>query len=254
MSVLLSATKGGVTTVTLNRPKHLNALSFELRVALTEEFTRLTTAEDTEVVILTGAGRAFSAGLDLRELGESGLQYEGTSDADLHSAIRNLGKPLIGAINGFAVTGGFEIALMCDILIASQEAKFADTHVRMGVVPGWGLSQRLSKAVGASRARELSFTGRYLDAQTAEKWGLVNSVMSAEALMPYCHALAKDIQAADKATLNAVQSLINYSLEHGLSEGLAHEDNISRAHAEKLSKAALESRRDKVISTGRSQV
>ena len=164
-----------------------------------------------------------------------------------------MGKPLIGAINGFAVTGGFEIALMCDILIASEHAKFADTHVRMGVVPGWGLSQRLSRLIGASRARELSFTGKYLDAVTAERWGLVNRVLSADELMPHALELAREIQAADPDTLKAVQHLIDYSLDHGLDTGLAHEDKLSKDHATSVSKAALEARRGKVINAGRQQ-
>jgi len=251
MSVLLSHTDEGVTTVTLNRPEQLNALSLELRAALAEEFTRLATDSASEVIILTGSGRAFSAGLDLKELGQTGFQSEGASGPDLHEAIRKVGKPVIGAINGFAVTGGFEIALMCDILIASDQASFADTHVRMGVVPGWGLSQRLSRAIGASRARELSFTGKYLDALTAERWGLVNRVLSADELMPHCMELAREIQAADSATLQAVQYLIDYSLDHGLSAGLAYEDKVSREHAENVSSSALEDRKGKVMGDGR---
>jgi len=253
MSVLLSQTEAGITTVTLNRPEHLNALSMELRTALAAEFVRLASDETTQVIILTGSGRAFTAGLDLKELGQTGLRSEGSQGPDLHAAIKNVGKPLIGAINGFAVTGGFEIALMCDILIASESAKFADTHVRMGVVPGWGLSQRLSRLIGASRARELSFTGKYLDAVTAERWGLVNRVLGAEELMPHAIELAREIQAADPATLQAVQHLIDYSLDHGLEDGLSHEDALSTKHAESVSKAALEKRRGTVIDSGRKQ-
>ena len=253
MSVVLSHTDAGVTTVTLNRPEQLNALSIELRQALAAEFTRLATDDDTQVIILTGAGRAFSAGLDLKELGKTGLRSEANSGPDLHEAVRGVGKPLIGAINGFAVTGGFEIALMCDILVASPQARFADTHVRMGVVPGWGLSQRLSRLVGASRAKELSFTAKYLDAETAERWGLVNRVVANDALIPHAVELAREIQAADHDTLRAVQKLIDYSLDHGLSDGLAFEDTLSTEHARNVSKTALESRRGTVMHTGREQ-
>jgi len=253
MRVLLSQTDAGVTIVTLNRPDQLNALSIELRTAIADEFTRLANDTSTDVIILTGSGRAFTAGLDLKELGQTGLRSETTAGPDLHTAIRDVGKPVIGAINGFAVTGGFEIALMCDILIASEEAKFADTHVRMGVVPGWGLSQRLSRLIGASRARELSFTGKYLDAETAERWGLVNRVVSADELLSHCMALAREIQAADHATLQAVQHLIDYSLDHGLDEGLNHEHKVSEEHAANVTKDALEARREKVIDRGRVQ-
>ncbi|EAQ99252.2 enoyl-CoA hydratase [Congregibacter litoralis] len=253
MSVLLSETRDGVTLVTLNRPKQLNALSLELRSALAREFSRLRTDSGTEVIILTGAGRAFSAGLDLKELGRRGLQTEANMGPGLHDAIRGVGKPLIGAINGFAVTGGFEIALMCDILVASEHASFADTHVRMGVVPGWGLSQRLSRAIGVSRAKELSFTGNYLDAGTAERWGLVNRVLPADELLKHCDELARSIQRADKATLIAVQHLIDYSLDHGLEAGLAHEAETNREHAKGVSSAALDDRRETVLRNGRQE-
>ena len=253
MGVLLSHTDNGVTTLTLNRPEQLNALSLELRAAIAREFTRLASDPATDVVILTGAGRAFSAGLDLKELAQNGLQSGAANGSEMHDAIRHLGKPLIGAINGFAVTGAFEIALMCDILIASEHARFADTHVRMGVVPGWGLSQRLARLIGASRGRELSFTGKYLDAETAERWGLVNRVLKADELMPHALELAREIQAADHATLKAVQHLIDYSLNHGLDEGLVYEDRVSREHAGTVSKTALETRRGDVMSAGRLQ-
>jgi len=254
MTVLLTKTNNGITTVTMNRPKQMNALSIELRNALDVEFSRLRDDPETDVIILTGAGeKAFSAGLDLKELGQTGLPSEATESHDLHDAIREVGKPVIGAINGFAVTGGFEIALMCDILVASEHAKFADTHVRMGVVPGWGLSQRLSKLVGSSRARELSFSARYLDAETAASWGLVNRVLPAEELMPFCTALAEDIQQADKDTLKAVQALISYSQNHGLDQGLTEEDRVSHEHGLKVSKAALENRREQVMESGRKQ-
>ena len=159
--IVLTETQAGVTTVTLNRPDDLNALSIALRARLAEVFTGLKDDDATKVIILTGNGRAFTAGLDLKELGQQGMNTSGSQPdgVDLQAAIRTVGKPVIGAINGFAITGGFELALACDILIAAENAKFADTHVRMGVVPGWGLSQRLSRLIGVSRAKQLSFTG-----------------------------------------------------------------------------------------------
>ena len=253
MSFLLSSTHKGVTTVTLNRPDQLNALSQALRDALVREFTRLASDPATDVIILTGSGRAFSAGLDLKEISENGLPGEVQEGTDIHQAISKVGKPLIGAINGFAVTGGFEIALMCDILIASEHARFADTHVRIGVVPGWGLSQRLSRLIGVSRAKELSFTGKYLDAETAASWGLVNRVVNADELMPHCLELAREIQAADPATLRSVQYLINYSQNHGLESGLAEEDRMSREHAAKITASTLEKRGGQVMDSGREQ-
>jgi enoyl-CoA hydratase len=212
------------------------------------------------VIILTGAGRAFSAGLDLKELGLTGLGQGKTERAatnkpvDLQAAIRSVGKPVIGAINGFAITGGFEIALMCDILIASTTASFADTHVRMGVVPGWGLSQRLSQLIGASRAKELSFTGNYLDAETAEKWGLVNRIVEPVDLIPHCQQLARDITSVDQATLKTVHELIDFGCEHGLAEGFAEEKNRSSSQSGDTSPQRLNQRREVVMTRGRDQV
>ena len=121
-------------------------------------------------------------------------------DADVGKAVAQVGKPVIGAVNGFAITGGFEIALMCDFIIASTNARFADTHARVGVVPGWGLSQRLPRLIGINRAKELSLTGNFLDAETARDWGLVNRVVSDEALPPTCQQLAMDITSTEPVT------------------------------------------------------
>lgn len=251
--VILTETDEFVTTVTLNRPDALNALSTALRRALTDTFIALREDETTRVIILTGSGRAFSAGLDLKELGQQGLGRPGESagGVDLADAMMNVGKPIIGAINGFAITGGFEIALLCDILIASTQARFADTHVHMGVVPGWGLSQRLARLIGASRAREMSLTGNYLDASTAERWGLVNRVLPPEDLLPHCRGLAREICATDQPTMREVHRLINFGLEHDLAQGLAEERRASAAHGGDRSAAGLEHKRNTVQARGR---
>jgi|TARA_B110000977_G_scaffold97758_1_gene128709 enoyl-CoA hydratase len=251
--IVLTETNAGVTTVTLNRPEHLNALSVDLRQKLGEVFIKLKTDSDTLVIILTGNGRAFTAGLDLKELGQKGMNTSssGNETVDLQKAIREVGKPVIGAINGFAITGGFELALACDILIASTEAKFADTHVRMGVVPGWGLSQRLSRLIGASRAKQLSFTGNYLTAETAERWGLVNEVLEPDELLNYCQKLAKDITSVNQDTLKEVHRLIDYGWEHSLAEGVDEERRTSRGKNRDIEADTLEQNRLNVQSRGR---
>ncbi|MBA59472.1 MAG: enoyl-CoA hydratase [Gammaproteobacteria bacterium] len=245
----------GIATVSLNRPEQLNALSIALRIELAEAFNFLRTDEETRVIVLTGKGRAFSAGLDLKELGKKGLEEEQREEGspDLLQAIRSVGKPVIAAVNGFAVTGGFELALACDILVASSEASFADTHVRMGVVPGWGLSQRLPRLIGISRAKQLSFTGNYLSAETAERWGLVNFVLQPDELMPYCLAMAKDILSGDHETLEEVHRLIDFGWETSLSEGVAEEKLSSGKVNTGLSAEFLENNRLKVQSRGREQ-
>lgn len=251
--IVLTETQAGVTTVTLNRPDDLNALSIALRARLAEVFTGLKDDDETQVIILTGNGRAFTAGLDLKELGQQGMNTSGNQPdgVDLQAAIRTVGKPVIGAINGFAITGGFELALACDILIAAENAKFADTHVRMGVVPGWGLSQRLSRLIGVSRAKQLSFTGNYLDAATAERWGLVNIVLPADELLPYCRQLASDIVSVNQDTLRDVAHLIDFGWEGTLANGLEEERRISRAENKGLAAETLEQNRLNVQSRGR---
>ena len=253
MSVLLTETVDGVTTVTLNRPEALNALSIELRTAIYETFTAFKDDDATKVIVLTGAGRAFSAGLDLKELGAKGLSDGGKhAGASLMNAVTGTGKPLIGAINGFSITGGFELALMCDILIASPKAQFADTHVRMGVVPGWGLSQRLHRLIGASRAKELSFTGNYLTAETAERWGLVNRIVPEDELLPHCQNLAREMCSVVPETLAEVQRLIDFGCEHTLAEGLQEEERANRA-ARSPTADTLAERRIVVQARGRDQ-
>ena len=173
-----------VAVLTMWRPEARNALNAALRVAVPTTLVELDRRDDVCAVVLTGADPAFCAGIDLKELSF------GTSDPlpdDLpqrrQGPFPDLGTPLIGAINGPAVTGGFEYALGCDFLIASERATFADTHGRVGVMPGWGLTVHLAEAVGVRRARQLSFTGDYLDARTALDWGLVNEVVPHDLLI-----------------------------------------------------------------------
>lgn len=258
MSIIQIQSDNGVTTVTLNRPEALNALSVEMREAIVSTFVSLAGDDATRVIILTGAGRGFSAGLDLKELGREGMR-RGTSNSPditgdtLSNAVRAVGVPVIAAINGFAITGGFELALMCDILVASTNAQFADTHVRMGVVPGWGLSQRLARLVGASRAKELSFTGNFLSAADAERWGLVNRVLPPDELLPHCQQMARDMCSAVPSVLREVHRLIDYGWEHTLAEGLAEERRASAAQNDDLSADVLEQRRLDVQERGREQ-
>jgi len=228
----------GVTTVTLNRPEALNALSRALRNDIAETFVLLADDTETEVIILTGAGRAFTVGLDLKELGgEVAPSADGASaainDRDLSAAIGEVGKPVIGAINGFAITGGFELALMCDFLLASPDARFADTHARVGVVPGWGLSQRLPRLIGINRAKELSLTGNYLDAQTACDWGLVNRVLPAEELLPAARQLAREILSTEPVTRGEIKRIMDAGWADTLGAGLELEDTASRAHSKR---------------------
>jgi enoyl-CoA hydratase len=256
--VLRSDTREGVTTLTLNRPEAMNALSRRLRVALTEAFQAGADDPDTDVVILTGAGeRAFCAGLDLKELGGETGEPGGTGEAvsggyDLIQAMEDCPKPIVGAVNGVAITGGFELALACDVLIGSPAARFADTHARVGIMPGWGLSQKLSRLVGIQRAKELSLTGNFLDAERAEAWGLLNRVVPADELLPACRALADDMRSCVPAVMRAYKAVIDEGFAATYAEGRRLETRAARENAA-VDAATIAERRRTVQQRGRAQ-
>ena len=252
--VLLVAKADGLAVLTLNRPQRLNALSLELRRALFETFAALEADDETRVVILTGAGRAFSAGLDLEELG-NGAAIHGRKEpwSDTGAAVRSFSGPVIGAINGAAVTGGFEIALCCDMLIASSDARFADTHGRVGLLAGWGLSQRLSRVIGLARAKELSLTGNFLDAATAERWGLVNRVVAPDALLPTCRELASAMLSVTAEFLPMYKRVIDQGYHMSLADGMAFEARESKVWNEGVSAATIEARRGQIMARGKQQ-
>lgn len=246
----------GVALLTLDRPHAMNALSRSLRRALAEAFRALAADPEVGVVILTGSGRAFCAGLDLKELGGEtggGAPSAIEGEPDPIAAMRSYPLPIIGAINGFAITGGFELALACDLLVASSGARFADTHARVGIVPGWGLTQLLPRRIGAGRARELSFTGNFLDAETAEAWGLVNRVVAPDALLPTCRELARDMLSCDRETLRGIKHVYDAGERTTLEEGLRIEARLSIEHARRVSPATVAARRKGVQERGRTQ-
>ena len=256
MSLVLVTRDDAVATVTLNRPEAMNALSRALRAEFAAAMRGLAADDGIRAIVLTGAGeRAFTAGLDLKELGADtgnlGAANAEGADENPVKAIELCPQPVIGAINGVAITGGFEVALACDILIASTHARFADTHARVGVMPGWGLSQKLSRLIGLGRAKELSLTGNFLGAEAARDWGLVNRVVAPEDLLPAAQALARDIASADPAMVRAYRALIDdgYALPYG--EALALEHARSSAANRTVSADAVEARRLAVMKRGR---
>lgn len=200
-----------IATVTLNRPEARNALSSDVLGLLPRLLEQADRDDAVDVVILTGADPAFCAGLDLKELGSRDTKLL-TTGSDAGSGHRNRGplpkmsKPLIGAINGVAITGGFELALNCDFLVASERAKFGDTHTRVGVMPTWGLTVLLPQAIGVRRAREMSFTGNFIDAAEALQLGLVNHVVPHDDLMPFARNLASDIVGNEQAAVRHIRA------------------------------------------------
>jgi enoyl-CoA hydratase len=259
--VVLVEVADRIATITLNRPEARNALNRDVRRALPAAITACDERDDVDVMILTGADPAFCAGLDLKELGSGQGDAGGGDGGGSAAAAITRGpfpattKPVVGAINGVAVTGGFEVALACDFLIASERARFADTHARVGIMPGWGLTVLLPQAVGVRRARELSATGNYLDAETALAWGLVNHVVPHDELLPFCRALAADMVSSDQGAVRRILrtykdgSLVSGGEAWGVEAAAANE--WQSAH---FDPAEVERRRQAIVDRGRRQV
>jgi enoyl-CoA hydratase len=192
---LLVQEDGAVVTLTLNRPDKLNALSAELLAELTDAFRAIAT-KSARVTIVTGAGKAFSAGVDITEMaGMSTIDAKRRADTGhaLAALIESLACPVIAAVNGFALGGGCELALACDFIYASDTAKFGQPEVNLGVIPGFGGTQRLARRVGIGRARELVYTGEIIGAERALAIGLVNAVIPKDELSGRVRAVADQI-------------------------------------------------------------
>ena len=251
--VLLVERDGPVAVLTLNRPDAMNALSRALREALSAAFRELAADADVRVAIVTGAGRAFCAGFDLKELSESSSDAADTASNDLPEAMHAFAGPIIAAVNGHAITGGFELALACDVLVASTKARFADTHARVGILPGWGLSQKLPRLIGESRAKEISFTGNFIEADQACEWGLVNRVVEPEALLGHCRELAYAMASCVPGVLEGYKQLIDRGLGMSLDDALAMESEAAIESAKQASAAMIAARRKGVQQRGRSE-
>jgi enoyl-CoA hydratase len=253
---VLSAVDGGVATVTLNRPEARNALSSEVLRLLPAVMASLDADPAVSAIIVTGSDPAFCAGLDLKELGSSGANLgSGTAGEVRRGPWGELATPIIGAVNGPAITGGLEVALNCDLLIASERARFADTHARVGVMPGWGLSVLLAEAVGVRRAREMSFSGNFVDAATALTWGLVNRVVPHDELLPTCVALARDIAGNDQRGVQRMKATYRAVTEVTAGEGWQVEARMGREWAGTgIDPGAVEARRRAIVDRGRSQL
>lgn len=258
MSVISIERDGAVAIVTLNRPEAMNALSRDLRRELVGTFDALDKDPTVNVVILTGKGdRAFCAGLDLKELGAdvAALDADKENSDSLNSvrAVERCTKPVIGAINGVAITGGFELALACDILIAGEQARFADTHGRVGVMPGWGLSQKLPRLIGIGRAKQMSFSGNFVGAEQALAWGIVNHIVPAAELLSYATGLAQEIAQVDPAFIRAYKKLLDDGYGLPFAEAMRLESQRAVAFNTQIRPEEIEARRMAVQHRGRTQ-
>ncbi|OJZ63723.1 enoyl-CoA hydratase [Mycobacterium paraffinicum] len=244
--ILLIETDERVRTLTLNRPQSRNALSSALRDRFLGALTDADADEDVDVIIVTGTDPVFCAGLDLKELsGSSALPY-------ISPWWPALSKPVIGAINGAAVTGGLELALCCDILIASENARFADTHARVGLLPTWGLSVRLPQKVGVGLARRMSMTGDYLSAADALRAGLVTEVVPHDQLLGTARAVAASIVGNNQDAVRALLASYHRIDDAQTSAGLWQEATAARQF--RTSGDDIAANREAVLQRGRAQV
>ena len=209
-------------------------------------------ADDTVAcVVLTGADPAFCAGLDLKELGQGVAPGTLSTDDSPFTALWGMRKPVVGAINGACATGGLEIALACDFLIASERARFGDTHARVGFTPAGGMSVLLPEAIGLRAAREMSFTGNFIDAAEAHRLGLVNRVVAHEELVPAATALGNDMASADPDAVRALKDLYDRGPRLTKAEALKLELEVFAGR--RLAPETIEERRAGLVGRGRTQ-
>jgi len=246
-----------VATVTLNRPEARNAISGELHRQLEDAVIDIDGRDDVGCMVLTGADPAFCAGMDMKSLA---TELRSVQQSRQSTPLRYVGMlpphdtPIIGAINGPTVTGGLELAMCCDFMIASERARFADTHARVGAMPGGGMTIRLPQLVGIDRARRMSFTGDYIDAATARDWGLVGEVVPHESLLERARELAATVAAVPAENVRELRRMYDEIGELAGQEAWLAESAWSRKWmAERFDQSRLSAEREKIVARGRAQ-
>lgn len=223
----------GILTITLNRPEKLNALNADVLSALQEIFVKAKTDSQVKGILITGAGKAFCAGADIGRLAECdaqlGYDFACNGQAVFHE-LAHLGKPSLAAINGYAFGGGCELAIAASVRIASSAAQFGQPEVKLGVIPGYGGTQRLARLIGKGRALDLCLTGRFISAETAQQWGLVTDVVSPESLL---HAARSTLQSIMSMAPLAIMSVLEV-IEHGYDLSLDDALHLEAIHFAKV--------------------
>ena len=225
MSAVLTKVEGSVGIATLNRPEALNALNTQLLNELADALEAWDRGTDVRCMIVTGSDRAFAAGADIKEMAPKGFSamYQENLFGNQFDRIARIRKPIIAAVAGHALGGGCELAMACDFIIAAETAKFGQPEITLGVMPGLGGSQRLTRAVGKAKAMDLCLTGRPMDAAEAEASGLVARVVPAELLMAEALKAAGRIAAQSSPAAQMVKDVVNRAFETSLAEGLHYE-------------------------------
>jgi enoyl-CoA hydratase len=250
-TLLVERSDEGFATIVFNRPGKLNTLSIRLRQEFAAAVEALEADLAIRVLILTGAGRAFTVGLDLDEWAAPGVNAAAAYEHDAVATLQRFSGPVIGAINGLAITGGVEIALACDVLIAASTARFADTHLLVGLLPGWGGSARMVARIGLHRAKEMALTGRFLAAEEALAWGFVNQVVPPEQLRPAAEALARQMLAGVPEALVAYKNLLDAEAGTTLADALRIERAASLANNLPVSREEIDVRLAQLRRQGR---
>ena len=218
---VLSERDGPIGVVTLNRPRQLNALSSAVLTELADALEAHDRDDDVRVIVLTGGPDVFAAGADLKEFGTlSVVDMMAGNRVSLFDRVRGVGKPVIAAVSGYALGGGCELALLCDMIVASETARFGQPEINVGIMPGAGGSQRLTRTIGKAKAMEMVLTGEWIDAQTAERLGLVNRVVPADQVIAEAKALGMKIAAKAPLAVKLAKQAVHKALELPLSEGV----------------------------------
>ena len=211
-----------IAIITFNRPEAMNALNNQTRAEFREAIAEVAADDSIKVLVLTGSGKSFVAGSDIKEFNQT-TPFAAHNIVRLGEMVEKLDKPVIAAVNGFCLGGGCEIAMGCDIIIASEKAKFGQTEINIGIIPGGGGTQRLPRLIGACRAKELIFTGDIIRADEADRLGLVNRVVPMDELMPTAKEIAAKIATKSAAALKLAKTAINRGMQTNLESGLKYE-------------------------------
>lgn len=226
--MILVETRGAVGLITLNRPKALNALCDQLMVELGIALRAFDADDAVGAIVLTGSEKAFAAGADIKEMKDKGFIDVVTDDfiGNRWETVLTIRKPVIAAVAGFALGGGCELAMMCDLILAAETAKFGQPEINLGVIPGAGGTQRLTRAVGKSKAMEMILTGRMMDAQEAERSGLVSRIVPAGDLVDEAVTVAERIAALSRPAVAMAKDAVNRAFETTLAEGVRFERRL----------------------------
>jgi len=227
-TLLIERHADGYAVVTLNRPEALNALNTTLTGELGDFLENVADDDSVRCVVLTGSAKAFAAGADIKEMADQAYadMYRGNFFARAHDRVASFRKPIIAAVSGYALGGGCELAMLCDFIIASETAKFGQPEINLGVAPGIGGSQRLTRAVGKAKAMDMCLTGRMMEAAEAERSGLVSRVVAADALLDEARAAAAKIAGQSILAVMANKELVNAAFETTLAQGVVFERRL----------------------------